>query len=273
MPPPPEPLRVLLDIPDLDDRDLAYVEEQKYWIATKYGSRAEQVLDTPQFHDWLVAAEPRELLVHGDFRPTEAHHVSGLSLVCATLARTLRARPRYLALVFFCGLHEGDDEDGPWGPDALVRSFAAQLLRQHPLAATEAELALARTGDLGDACRLFVSLARRVPADVTLVCIVDGIIHFEIDRFEDGMLEVLRCLLRLVRDESPDSARVKVLVTSATPTDSVQREFLRYYDDDDEGDSRLIAMEGLPVAGQGFAMGRMGGDLDSEPDLHSDDDR
>ena len=52
-----------------------------------------------------------------------------LTRFCATLIRTLRARPEhYIPLVFFCGSHV--ERDDPYhGGRAMVRSSITQLLR------------------------------------------------------------------------------------------------------------------------------------------------
>jgi hypothetical protein len=261
--------RDLLNIPDLDQTDIKHITESRNMIPAKYRSRSEQLVNTQQFKDWLVLPKSRELLVHGDFTSGAPNYISALSLLCATLTQVLRTRDRYVSLVFFCGSHIEED-DGPTGGKAMIRSLIAQLLRQQSFATTllsrEVDLGRVKAGNLGALCTLFGWLVRRLPQDMTLICLIDGISHYENEDYEDDMLKVLRFILGLVR--ARDSAlAVKILATSPSPTDSVQEEFK-------EDDDCFLSMAELPRTGPQFGMLNLESQLDdgSEDSEGSDED-
>ena len=75
---------------------------------------------------------------------------------------------------------------------------------------------------------------------------LDGIVYYETDKYETDMLEVLRCLLHLARDNSLSPA-VKLLITSPLATEQVQVEF-------GDDDSTFLSTAGLPQTNQEFSM-------------------
>ncbi|KAK3299451.1 uncharacterized protein B0H64DRAFT_455397 [Chaetomium fimeti] len=111
-------------------------------------------------------------------------------------------------------------------------------------------------------CNLFACLVRRLPRGVTVVCIVEGVSHYELDDYEDEMLRVVGRLLGLISDKSM-AAVVKVLATSPTTTDSVQ---WKLEGDDDDGTCFLSLAEDRPM-GQAGGMPRLWGN--SDEDEHS----
>lgn len=233
----------------LDGADTEYVLESREVIPARYRSRAEQVIHTQQFKGWISTAGSSELLIHGDFPPHETNYISGLSLVCATLLQGLRTRKRYVSLVFFCGIHiEKDDKYA--GSVPMVKSLIFQLLQQCSVVASRGNLNQAKSEDIGELCQLFGSLVHCVPQDTTVIFLIDGVVHYETSRFEDDMLVVIRYVLRLAR-ENVKSRPVKVLVMSPTPTEYVFKEFI---DDDDDEDTRLLTMDGLPIVGEGYGI-------------------
>lgn len=256
--------------PGLDQAGLRVVEEAGYRIALQQRSRAEQVVQAPQFRDWLVAPGSRELLV------------SALSLVCATLVQALRARRDYVALAFFCGCHVEDD-DGHVGAAAVARSLAAQFLLQRPFGPVVwgggVDLDGVRRGDVAALCGLLGWLVgRQLPRDQLLVCVVDGAGHYETDELEDDMLAVLRALLRFARTGSSGDAAahgaVKVLVTNPSATDAVQEMF------DMDNEASFLSMSELPQTNQLSSTLRLGRSLhrrvsgadDSDNEEENDED-
>ncbi|KAK4103950.1 hypothetical protein N658DRAFT_419668 [Parathielavia hyrcaniae] len=234
-------LRRLLNVPDMDMVDVDRILESHPSIPRSEHNTAQAAFKTTQFRHWLVTPTSRELLMHGEFHTPSMRYVSTLSLMCAALTRAMRARQsQYISFVFFCGSHVGNNKRAVGGR-AIARSFIAQLLRQHPTIDT----VLAREGHtLSDGvpsywdqirrgntrqlCSLLQWLIRRLPPHVVVVCLIDGILHYETDECEEGMLIVLRALLRLARGGGNGevvSAAVKVLTTSPRTTDMVQEEF------------------------------------------------
>lgn len=225
----------------VEERDLEEVLGSRDIISPIYVARAEQVADTPQFRDWAIAAESTELLVEGNFGLSESHYVSALSVLCATITQTLRTRERYISLVFFCGCHPEDDGDddsdgsSTAGGIPMIKSLIAQLLQQHrgfdmTDLGSHIKEELIEYDDLDKLCVLFSWLVKQLPDRMTLVCIVDGAIHYEIDDWANELSKVVGCLLDLTRNEDIPLP-VKVLVTSPTSTERVQELF----DTDDDG--------------------------------------
>ena len=112
-------------------------------------------------------------------------------------------------------------------------------------------------------CGLFAWLVRRLPRGVTLVCLIEGVSHYETDDYEDDMLRGLGRLLSLMRDKSV-AAVVKVLVTSATTTDSVQAAFVT--DDNDDESSCLLSLAETRPTGQAANASLFGEDSNGSSD-------
>jgi hypothetical protein len=206
--------------------------------------RAEQVVATPQFRDWMVNREATKLLVHGDF--DSAEYVSPLSFLCTNIVQALRSRSGFVTLVFFCGRHASRDGENIGGV-ALIRSFIAQLLRQYPSCPSTLDpnisLNEVETGNLRQLCELFSILARQLPPTMMLVCAIDGIMFYERSDFWKDMDEVLVALLELAEDDVRMKAPVKVLLTSPKETRSLSEFF--------QSSGALLSMAPIPHTGRG----------------------
>lgn len=255
----------------IEEADLnSILENEEQSIPFREKRKADLIVSTKQFRDWMVSNKSSELLVHGEFRRTRSasESVSALSAFCATLAQTFRrAGQQQIALVFFCGSHvERDDQQR--GPGAMICSLIAQLTRlwsfggavlqrsgDDNLSPLDVET-MVKSGDLPKLCELFGRLVQLLPEQATVVCIVDGISHYETDEFEEGMLVVLGSLLSLARKGDTD-ATVKVLASSPTTTDLVQN---RFKDDD----SSFISLAEIRDLGQGLGEMQLDASSDDE---------
>ncbi|KAL6810611.1 hypothetical protein V8C40DRAFT_278263 [Trichoderma camerunense] len=211
-------LQEVLHIPYSDDKDLKQISNEHDVISLRHRVRAEQVVGMPEFRDWAIKAESKELLVEGDFGYDDCHYISALSLLCATLTQSFRTREGYISTVFFCGCHgkdDQDDDDEDIGGVAIMKGMILQLLKQH------------HSFDL---------------TGLRLVCIIDGAVHFEIDAFEDGLQKVIKCLLNLSKDNTVPIP-VEVLVTSPVQTEMTGSLFR---EEDDDDDSRFISLQSFP---------------------------
>ncbi|KAK3360349.1 hypothetical protein B0T25DRAFT_128413 [Lasiosphaeria hispida] len=223
----PQALLDWIDIPDLATQDMAYIEERrKVRVPAHEQARAEQLIRTRQIKEWLASPSSTQLLVHGNYRGKR--HMSGLSLFCLTLAQSLAGRaPRFLHLVFFCGLHTDSFTDDHTGGRAIIQSFICQLLCQYDfdgtLLANEVSEGLIQLGEVGELCDLFEMLVHRLPS-VVLLCMIDGIVYYEREEFEEDMELVLVTLLKLSNEQNTRAA-VKVLITSPTKTTDVRQPF------------------------------------------------
>ena len=135
-----------------------------------------------------------------------------------------------------------------------MRSFIVQLLRYHSFDTTtlhrEIDWRGLKSGEIAPLCSLFYWLVRQLPSEITLMCLIDGIAHYENDEYEANMLTVLTNLLRIARDDRLLSA-VKLLVTSPSLADKVQEAFK-----DDE--SCFVSVAELPWGSQEFSMLQLG---------------
>ncbi|KAL2151993.1 hypothetical protein VTH82DRAFT_5177 [Thermothelomyces myriococcoides] len=248
----------LMDITDLDTADMEEIEEKAYQLPLQYRVRAEQMVNNQAFQEWIVSPSSAKLLIYANF-PGLVMETSALSLFCTTLIKAFRSRKRYLCLVWFCGRHLGyddesdldlsdseaasDDDDDPgwvhYGEDdympgtrqrvikRMMRSLIAQLLcdyefDQRYLLPPSADLHALEDHSLPQLWHLFGWLVRQMPEGVTLFCLVDGIVFYEREDFEEPMLDVLGDLIGLTASRDI-SAAVKVLVTSPRPPFSTIR--------------------------------------------------
>ncbi|KAL1879875.1 hypothetical protein Daus18300_001714 [Diaporthe australafricana] len=261
----------------IEEVDLnAILESEEQSIPFREKRKADLIVSTKQFNDWMVTCKSSELLVHGEFRRSQSASgpVSALSTFCATLAKTFRkAGQQQIALVFFCGGHiERDDQHR--GPGAMICSFIAQLATLWPLGNMIQESqfnpvsdldfeALVKHENLPKLCELFGRLVQLLPKQVTLTCILDGVSHYETDEFEEDLLVVLRFLLSLARNRDM-AVTVKVLATSPTTTDLVQDQFR-------DDDSSFISLAEIRELGQG--LGSMQLEMSSDDDGSCDSEQ
>jgi hypothetical protein len=279
-----EQLWRLLDIDDLDLIDLEEVSRKSNQLPASDRAQTEQIVHKQEFQEWVVTPTSTKLLVYANFSGLMME-TSALSLFCTTLAKAFRPRPRYLCLVWFCGRHVGhDDTDSDWSdsesdsessidydpeddysPETrervikkMVRSLIAQLLCDYdfqvdgllPPEIDPNEIGWVQS--LSQLRRLFCWLVRQLPEDITLFCLLDGIVFYEREEFEDPMLDVLGDILELEESDDP-FAMVKVLVTSPRPPSSTFR--IGFENDDgselgdpDDADSPILYLESMALA-------------------------
>lgn len=140
----------------------------------------------------------------------------------------------------------------------MMCSFIAQLAKSWPFNATTLQNnklnvygqgkveRMVKNGNLPKLCDLFRFLVRLLPASATLICIIDGILHYETDELEEGLLKVLELLLNLARNGNTD-ATVKILASSPAMTDLVQTRFKG-------DDSSFISLTEIRDLGQGLGL-------------------
>ncbi|KAH7325574.1 hypothetical protein B0I35DRAFT_474336 [Stachybotrys elegans] len=235
-----------IGIPNLAEEDLEFVATHSHVdISDAQQGRAEQLVMTHQLQEWLSSPASSQLLIHGNY--DDVRPVSGLSLLCASLALNLDSRnnPRLIRMLFFCGLNDGHRDhpgnigsgsDDPFVPlvggRAIIASFICQLLGafdfgpELPLPCLgDAQVQEAvHYGDVDALCFVFEELVRRLPRGVVLLCMLDGAVYYERPEFVDDAYQVLEQLLLLSQDVSV-SAVVKLLVTSPTHTTTFRELF------------------------------------------------
>lgn len=251
-----EDLLEWIQIPDILVQDLQkIVDRRKVRVTEREQARAEQLNRTQQIREWLTAPTSRQLLVHGNY--DRGAYISGLTIFCMSLTTTLAERnSRFIPLTFFCGLHAEQMGDPYAGGRAIIQSFIGQLLQQFDFGITrmptlQMDESKIRTGDVGELCRLFEALVRTLPNFMALICLIDGILYYERDEFQEDMAVVLSAILKLSADNSI-AVPVKVLITSPTKTTEVRQPF---------PDDLILSMDGMAPAGLIASSSRLGREL------------
>lgn len=158
----PQELLDWIDIPDVTSTDLERINERRQTLVPgNEQARAEQLIRSSQFKGWMVSGTSSQLLVHGDYEGQR--YVSGLSLFCSSFVQSLTAKaplPRFITLIFFCGLHTDRFTDKHTGGRAIIQNFICQLLCQFDfdtrmLATEKLEEDLIQLGNVNELCKLF----------------------------------------------------------------------------------------------------------------------
>jgi hypothetical protein len=222
--------------------------DKKEQLSGKDKARAEQIIHTQLFQNWIVSASSSKLLVHWDFHlPKTIADVSPLSVFCMTLAQSLRTKDRFMSALWFCGCHIDESEPGArTGGHAMLLSLIDQLLRQfqfdtRPLY-NYIDLGSLQEGGLEVHIELLSWLVRQLPLQITLFIIIDGAVLFEREQFEDEALAVFASLLRLVADTGV-MASIKLLFTSTPGTDIIREAF--------EQEDLILSVDKLPCPAMG----------------------
>ena len=243
----------LLGVADLYEIDMRYIKQRRGQYPSVHRARVEQLVNTAQFRDWISTLASQILLVHGDFGEPSKNHVSALSLFSTTFVEALKSIDRFLPLVFFCGRHL-DPSNSPIAGEAIIKSLLSQLLRQQAFDTRylhhEIDMSKVNNGDVGELCVLFYWLARRVPENVTLFCLIDGIVLYERSDYEYTMGQVVAYLLDMTRELSIRCI-LKVLITSPIVTAKV-RQHPAFY-----AGTNILSMATMPPLGQGSSEARL----------------
>ncbi|KAI7778283.1 hypothetical protein LA080_002391 [Diaporthe eres] len=232
----PPPARSYISFPDIQR-----VKELDGTLSQEDKRKTDRILQTELFRQWMGSLRPAKLLIHGHFRRSKT--VSPLSLLTATLTEAAREdQHRFVTLVFFCSCHLDRDEDNFSGGRAIIRALISQLLQQQPRIHIlpppwELNPDRVRQGDLQQLCQLLNLLVHCLPGEVTLLCLIDGMVYYERDEFIGEMQYVLTEIVRLVGDPTVQ-ANVKLLITSPWRTDMAQQFF--------QEDREILHMEGMP---------------------------
>lgn len=231
----------LLGIPDISISDLQRVKQLGSTLSQSDKRKGDQIPQRELFRQWMGSLKPSKLLIHGSFRGSRA--ISPLSLLTATLTEALRAdQVSFVSLVFFCGCHIDQDENTTSGGIVLIKVLISQLLQQRAhmnISPSPWELNPDRIseGDLHQLCQLFKILVHHLPREITLFCLIDGMVYYEREEFIDEMQYVLAEILGLVVDPTVQ-ANVKILITSPWRTETTHRFF--------HEDLEILHMEGMP---------------------------
>ncbi|KAL2841162.1 hypothetical protein BJY01DRAFT_236498 [Aspergillus pseudoustus] len=180
-------------------------------------TQAQQLLSAPEFFKWIQASHAETLYVQGNFQMATARRISPLSALCGTLSLNLSKNTDFIVLLFVCGLHDAS-EDPIAGPSGLIRSLIAQLL----LTGRDFNLDFINTrqfsesihaNDLPSLNHTFRQLIEQLPTNVTVVCIIDGLIRFESPAWLADLTDVVFTLNQIIYNPALHPI-VKLLVTT-----------------------------------------------------------
>ena len=177
-----------------------------------------------RFQQWLTTEESELLFVEDNMGSLERETISTLSIFCAGLTRNLREDHAVISIQFFCGRHDGPENNTPLcGPAGLIRSFIFQLIRTSGYASFDLDfLTPAKTrskidrGDVPTLCWVFEKLVKQLPLDTLLFCSVDGLSFLEGRAYKNETKETIECLQRLVQDPRLQSI-FKLMITHLSP--------------------------------------------------------
>lgn len=236
-------LRRILDTTPVDLDDIAFITNRKLQFPPGERLLTEQIVITGLFRDWISSPSSSRLLVQWDSNlPRIIAGISPLSVFGMTIAQLLRAKSRFISLVWFCGRHlDVVESDRNVGGQSMLVSLIDQLLRQHVFNAQHLpqdidieNLVHKSTHSL---LRLLKWLIGQLPESVTLFFIIDGIVLYEREEFWEEAQHGLSAILTFCNGSST-SADVKVLYTSAPGAGVVKVAF--------QGDNLILHMHQLP---------------------------
>lgn len=225
----PEELCDIFGSFSFEHEDMQHTMERQERLPGHERAMTENLISASRFREWMVSTISRELLVQGDF--TGDRQISALSVFASTLTTALRARPNYISLVHFCGLHTDFNYDADAGPRGMIMSFIAQLLSQWDFDMEflheSVDLSWDEYGEdpsLEDISDLLTWLVRQLPLGQTVFYITDGVHHYEKAEYVDVLIGAMGCFLDSTLDEHV-GATVKILVTSPCRTVEVREAF------------------------------------------------
>lgn len=281
----PQDLCTIIDAPfGLEMEDMQAIFGCANTMDAEDRGRAEQVISTLQFRNWMYRDRTARLMIQGDF--DSPSFASPLSVLCGTLAQALRAQPRLsdkdiIGLVFFCGRH-ARDSDGKEssagvstlpGAELLLRSLISQLLLQCPQVCPST-LPPFEYGELDYLCLLFYIMVRQLPATTTLMIFVDGFSFYLSDRYWEDMEDVLSLLLSWVVDEENEEGvqaqsmpcSVRLLLTCSQPPRP--RRFVRLF----RGHETVLHLENVQDWNHGPSKSGIMGQLEKILSLEDEED-
>jgi hypothetical protein len=232
---------------DIDLKDTCHIDDRKEEIYDRQKAHVEQIVSSALFQKWIVLTNSAKLLVQWDTdRSDSTAGTSPLTIFCTTMAQVLRARDRFISVLWFCGHHYDRSDGGNCvGGYAMLASLVDQILRQHAFYTEglhhEINFNLLKGGQfLEELLRLLGWLMRQLPRALTVFFILDGVYLFEREDFWLDAQSVFLGILRLVNDTSV-SATVKVLFTSSPRTTTVRGAF--------EEEGLILDVDELPKLG------------------------
>lgn len=180
--------------------------------------QAYALMRNSKFEIWLKSSNAQALLVDGNSASVALSRTSPISLLCATLARSLVDMQSAICLQFFCGLHTSSN-DSLSGPHGLIRSLISQLLSYYnfDLGFINSRIFRDRIQNLemDRLCELFRTLLHQIPIDKAVFCIIDSISLYERTEWRQDICFVVH-KLREITEIVELNAVFKLFITSSS---------------------------------------------------------
>ncbi|KAI1126730.1 hypothetical protein F5Y10DRAFT_266809 [Nemania abortiva] len=210
------------------DSNMAGADVANNYILGTSLSREDQersvfVINSSQLQDWIQAEGSTALVINGNAQ--RVARKTGLSLVCARLIHALDElhcsggssirQPEIITIHFFCGNHDTGEET--WeSPRGIMNSLLAQLLTQckHVDITKSIKPRKVDSDDLRNVFSWFRTVFRRLPANITVFCVLDDISVYVDNSYEKDAKFLISNLLKLSREHSSRRASLKILLTA-----------------------------------------------------------
>ncbi|CEN61860.1 hypothetical protein ASPCAL08508 [Aspergillus calidoustus] len=182
------------------------------------------MIQSPRLRSWLAIDESSTLLINGQGRPTPKSEVSYTAAKLAeSLIRIAAEQPNIVALAYFCGQHQRLS-DVYASPSELIMSLLLQLIdgyRGFLQGELERCLQDVDPRHVVSLCQAFHRLVERLPNDIFLYVVVDGLSFFTdpADRREQTAT-IIHQLVGLHAEST--KATVKLLFTCPTRASFVE---------------------------------------------------
>ncbi|KAL2870891.1 uncharacterized protein BJX67DRAFT_343000 [Aspergillus lucknowensis] len=140
------------------------------------------MIQSPRLRSWLAIDESSTLLVNGQTRGTPKSEVSyTASKLVASLVGTATQNTNIIALAYFCGQHHRLASDVYANPSELIMSLLLQLIDNfRDFSGADLQKCLDETDprSVVSLCRTFKRFVRKLPSDVFLYVVIDGLSFF-----------------------------------------------------------------------------------------------
>ncbi|KAH0566003.1 hypothetical protein GP486_000594 [Trichoglossum hirsutum] len=196
-------LELMRITPQRADQDLQLVIREGRHFNLSDQEVATGLMESRRFKTWLTSPSSQNLVVVGNCGDAT---ISPGSLVSAMLLESLLSVEAVLSVHIFCGLHTNQAIDPATNaaiPIAcwMVKSLIAQLLLQHQFDLEfigPIDQQALDQNDLGAHCKVFQDLVCRLPPNLALFCIIDGISFYETFERKSDTIIAITAILDLV---------------------------------------------------------------------------
>ena len=214
-------IEALLSILSFDShtirRDVEDALRQVTAIPLSDQDRTAAIIQHDSMDRWLKDADSGALLVHGNCRRHDG--ICPTTIASALLVSFFVKFRNFITLYWFCGSHANGPSCNALG---MVQSLICQLLHVSSLDYKLDKQHKSDIKDLKKMLELLKKLLQQVPNDTVVVCIIDGISHYEGEHQHGDTCRTIRRLVRLTR--AGGEPVLKLLITSPTRTVHVHRE-------------------------------------------------